>query len=78
MNRKERTPEDYAALEERWTKNPPEVDFSRPGVFARQRILLESLDRVSAAYIQSRAEAANKTPAQIIGEMVRERIAATA
>ena len=40
-----------------------------------ERELLDVPDRVSADYIMSRSMAANKTPSQIIGEMVRERIA---
>jgi hypothetical protein len=36
------------------------------------------LDDLSAGYIRSKADAAHKTPTEIIGEMVREKIAATA
>ncbi|GAB6391818.1 MAG: hypothetical protein MdMp014T_1191 [Treponematales bacterium] len=54
------------------------ADFSRPGVFARQRLLLNALDTVSAAYLQSRAETEHTTPARIIGTLVREKIAVTA
>jgi hypothetical protein len=70
------TDEEYDALDERWTKTTPKVNFSRPGVFARQRALLEVLDKVSASYIITRAEATNQTPAQIIGKIVRQEIAA--
>jgi len=49
----------------------------RPGVFARQRALLEVLDKVSASYIITRAEATNQTPAQIISKIVRQEIAAS-
>jgi len=38
----------------------------------------DALDRVSVDYIISRSLLTNKMPAQIIGEMVRERIAASA
>jgi hypothetical protein len=72
---KDMTDEEYDALDERWTETTPKVNFSRPGIFARQRYLLDCLDAVSANYIQSRAEATHKQPAQVIGEMVRERIA---
>jgi hypothetical protein len=71
------TDEAYDALDERWTKTTPQVNFSRPGVFARQRALLDSLDKVAANYILSRAEATNQTPAEIIGRLVREKIAVT-
>jgi len=70
------TDEEYAALDEKWARETPEVNFSRPGMFARQRLLLESLDAVAANYIHVRAEADRKTPAQIIGAMVRREMAA--
>ena len=70
------TDEEYAALDEKWTLETPMVNFSRPGMFARQRILLESLDAVTANYIHIRSEADHKTPAQIIGSMVRREMAA--
>ena len=69
------TDEEYAALDEKWTQETPVVNFSRPGMFARQRILLESLDTVTANYIHIRSEADQKTPAQIIGAMVRREMA---
>jgi hypothetical protein len=73
------TDEEYDALDEYYTKNPPKVDpAKRGGIFTRQRELLDALDQVSADYIRTKAEAGNKMPVQIIGEMVRERIAAEA
>jgi hypothetical protein len=53
------TDEEYDALDELWTETTPTVNFSRPGVFARQRYLLDCLDTVTANYIQTRAEATN-------------------
>jgi hypothetical protein len=70
------TDEEANALDERWTKTNPRINPLRPGVFARQWALLDALDAVSANYILNRAEATRKSPAQIIGEMVRERITA--
>lgn len=59
-----------------YTKNPPKVDPARKGgMFTRQRELLGTLDEVAADYIRTRAEAAHKLPSQIIGDMVRERLA---
>jgi len=70
------TEEEAYALDEYYTNNPPQVDpAKRGGVFTRQRELLDLLDRVSADYIMTRSMSTNKTPSQIIGEMVRERIA---
>jgi hypothetical protein len=71
------TDEEYDALDEYYTKNPPKVDPAKKGgFFTRQRELLDVLDKVSADYILTRAEAAHKLPAQIIGELVREKITA--
>ncbi|MCL2271019.1 MAG: hypothetical protein FWC24_06730 [Treponema sp.] len=70
------TDEEYAALDEKWTCETPVVNFSRPGMFARQRLLLESLDSVAANYIHTLAEAAGKTPSHIIEAMIRKEMAA--
>jgi hypothetical protein len=42
------TDDEYDALDERWTNTTPKVNFSRLGVFARQRTLLEVFDKESA------------------------------
>ena len=73
----EMTEEEAFALDEKWTQTTPKVNPSKPGIFARQRTLLDALDAVSADYIQSKAEAFHKTPAEIIGELVREKITAS-
>ena len=70
------TDEEYDALDELWTKTTPKVNFARPGVFARQRTLLDVLDRVTSNYIIAKAEATNQTPAQVIGKIVHQEIAA--
>jgi len=69
------TDEEYDALDERWTQTTPKVNFARPGIFAKQRALLEVLDKVTASYILTRAEATNQTPAQVIGKIVHQEIA---
>jgi len=69
------TNEEYDTLDERWTKTTPKVNFARPGIFARQRALLEVLDKVTASYILTKAEATNQTPAQVIGNIVHHEIA---
>jgi len=66
------TDEEYAELDEKWTRETPAVNFSRPGMFARQRLLLESLDTVVANYIHVLAETTGKTPSQIIETIVRK------
>jgi hypothetical protein len=46
--------------------------------FARDRLLLESLDALSANYIHAKAVSTGQTPAQIIGVLVRKEISRTA
>ena len=70
------TNEECAALDEKWTRETPAVNFSRPGMFARQWLLLESLDTVTANYVHALAEATGKTPSHIIGAMIRKEMAA--
>ncbi|MDR3172262.1 MAG: hypothetical protein LBU17_11690 [Treponema sp.] len=71
------TDEEYDALDDYYTKNPPKVDPAKKGgFFTRQREMLDVLDRVSADL--THAETAHKLPAQIIGELVREKITASA
>ena len=74
----EMTDEEAEYWDELFTKNPPRVDPNRKGgYFTRQRELLDVLDRATADYILNRAIQAQKLPAQIIGDMVREQIASS-
>jgi len=54
---------------------PPEIDTSKPGYFTKHMAHLIEVDNVSAAYLRARADASHKTTTQIIGELVREKIA---
>jgi hypothetical protein len=72
------TDEEYAALDEKWTRETPRVNWSRPGAFARDRQLLESLDALSASYIHTIAVSTGQTPAEVIGALVRKEISRTA
>ena len=55
------TDEEYDALDEKWTKNPPKPGPNGTGFFAQRKAAL----------------AARKTPADIIGDMVQKQIAAS-
>ena len=72
---KRMTLEEAQALDDLLTETDPEFT-DIPGVFAKQRNLLDALDVVSKNYIQTKSEATHKPPAQIISEMVRREIAA--
>ena len=66
------TEEEADALDELVTRNPPRVDPTK----ARHAVRMAPLDDLSAEYILSLSIATHKTPTEIIGEMVRERLAA--
>jgi len=72
------TEEEADALDEEITKADITLKPGEGGLFTRQRKLLDALDRVSADYIMTRAMATNKMPLQILGEMVHEKITASA
>jgi hypothetical protein len=74
---KEMTDEEADALDEYYTKNPPKVDPSKNGGFAAKSFRMFAVDSLSEDYLLTRAIATHKTPTEIIGEMVRERIAAS-
>jgi hypothetical protein len=70
------TEEEAEALDEEMTRNSPNVDFSKPDIFLKQRELLSILKPTTADYIITRALATHQTPVQIISELVEARIAA--
>jgi hypothetical protein len=73
------TEEEAWALEEAVTRNPPRVsgDGTR-GFFARHKeAAVVFVDHVSATWLSVKAAAEHKTPTEIIGELVREKIAAS-
>jgi hypothetical protein len=69
------TDEEGKALDEYFTAHVPVTDPSKGGVTTRQGFRMIALDRLSEDYLVTRAIATHKTPTEIIGEMVREKIA---
>jgi hypothetical protein len=70
------TEEEYDALDEFWTKNTPKIDAGKPGfVTRRMEAHLVEVDRLTAMWLHARQDATGKTTTQIIGELVREKIA---
>jgi len=74
----ELTEEEYDALDEYYTKNPPVIDPSKNGTgfFSKRKAAhTVTIDSFSANYLFSKAMATHKTPAEIISDLVREKIA---
>ena len=72
------TDEEADALDELWTRTTPEIDTSKPGFLTRKGFAMVSLDPVTLTYLQAKAAISNHSPSEIIGELVRKEIAATA
>jgi len=72
------TEEEADALDELWTKTTPAIDTGKPGYFTRRMAHFVEIDDLADAWLRVKAEAAGKTTTQIIGELVREKIAACA
>ena len=74
------TDEEYDALDEQYTKNPPKLSGNgKSGFFARHAEKGSSLifiDDLSADWLRIKAQAAHTTPETIIGELIRKEIAA--
>jgi hypothetical protein len=76
------TEEEYDALDEKWTKNTPKLGPNGTGFFAQRKAEMAAqaarsitVDSFTADYLLTKAIAAHKTPADIIGEMVQRELA---
>jgi hypothetical protein len=74
------TDEEYDHLDEKWTKTTPRLGPNGSGYFSRRKSAARTvtIDDLSADYLMIKAMDTHKTPAEIIGDMVREKIAAAA
>jgi hypothetical protein len=68
------TEAEYDALEDEFTRNPPDVDTAE----ARHPVRMVVVDDFSADWLRIKAEAAHTSPTQVINELVREKVAAEA
>jgi hypothetical protein len=72
----ELTEEEADTLDEYYTTHIPKTGPNGTGFISRRNARLLGLDNLTMDYLWAKAEADHKSPAQIIGEMVREKIAA--
>ena len=66
-------------LDEKWTKNPPKPGPNGTGYFTqcKKAVHTVTIGSFTANYLLSKAVADHKTPAEIIGEMVKKQLAAS-
>jgi hypothetical protein len=67
------TEDEYDALENEITQNPPDVDPSK----ARHPVRMIVVDDFSADWLRMKADAAHTSIGQIVNSMVRDKINAT-
>jgi hypothetical protein len=72
------TDEEYSLMDEYVSTHDIKVKAVNRGILAWNKAHLIAVDNLSAAYLNARAGGSGKTPGEIIGELVREKIAATA
>ena len=75
------TEEEAARLDEYYTNNTVDTDPSRPGFFARQKLIEKDqitieLEGATAQYLKAKAAATKHTPAEVVSDMVSRDIAA--
>jgi hypothetical protein len=62
--------------DKRWTDHTIIPSGSKPGILTRRGLVMDDFDSETKSYLQTQSSATHKTPAQIIGELVREKLAA--
>ena len=67
--------EEYDALDELLTQTTPKVGANGTGFLSKRSARLFGLDDLSIDYLYTKSLATRKSPAEIIGSMVREKIA---
>ncbi|GHV75553.1 hypothetical protein AGMMS49942_03740 [Spirochaetia bacterium] len=71
------TDEEADYWDDYYTKNPPTVSGDgKSGFFMKHKGSVVILDELSASYLHARSESSNKTPAEIIGDLVRKELKA--
>ncbi|GHV12065.1 hypothetical protein AGMMS49938_03900 [Fibrobacterales bacterium] len=66
--------ENYDALDELLTKTTPKVGSNGTGFISKRNARLFGLDNLSIDYLFTKSSVLRKSPAEIIGSMVREKM----
>jgi len=70
------TDEEADALAEMVVKTPPKVSGDgKSGFFMKHKGSIVILDDISATWLRVTSESTHKTPSDIVGEMIREKMA---
>ena len=74
-NYNDMTDEEYDALDEELTRNPPRIITNGSDWLSQREIRISGLKNMTVQYLLTKAKADNKSPVQIIDELVREKLA---
>ena len=70
------TEEEYDALDDLWTHNPPKVSGDgKNGFFMKHKNEIVILDNFSATWLRLKSDITQKSTTEIIGDLIREKIA---
>ena len=69
------TDEEYDALDEELTRIDPKILSNGSDWLSQREVRLSGLSKITINYLQTIAKAANKSPVQIIDELVSKEIA---
>ena len=78
MEYKDMTDEEYDALDEELTRNPPQLGPNGTGWLTQRELYHLGYSNMTVQYLLTKAKAVNKSPVQIIDELVGKEIAAAA
>jgi len=79
MEEKDMTEEEAQYWSDYFTKNPPKTDPSKPGIFAQhKRNRFYGMDNLTVNYLLTKSIETHKSPEEIISDLVRKELAATA
>ena len=78
MNYTDMTDEEYNALDEELTRTVPKLGPKGSGWLSQRELRISGLSTMTVNYLLTKAAADNKSPVQIIEELVREKVIASA
>ena len=79
MEDKDMTEEEAQYWSDYYMKNPPKTDPAKPGIFARQKTnRFYGMDNLSVNYLLTKSMETQKSPEEIISELIRKEIAISA
>jgi hypothetical protein len=70
------TDEEYDALDEELTRNPPKIISNGSDWLSQREIRISGLKNMTIQYLLTKAKDSNKSPVQIIDDLVSEKVTA--